>query len=173
MPEDYESNKAAFEKHMQENQGKEIDPSIAEQAEKEMQLGKNRGFRTEPEKEEPTKQQIADSYPAGELFKTDMSEQELNNAVEELTQAREIFARHINSGIPKFENGGDTTLFELEDILQNGSFESVEDLKNAMQVLNRYDFSGETSLFELPEQITESIKKYTTIAEHLHNKSGG
>ena len=89
-------------------------------------------------------------------------------AIQELAEAKEIFIYHLqNSDSPKFENVRETSLFNLEE---EAHFLSA-DLKVAIQTLAKYDFNSEVTLFDLPQEIEDTIKKYTTIKEHLHNKS--
>lgn len=166
MPRPSPEDLAAFEEHLKANAGKQINPAAEKAAKREMELGAKGGYAVYGD--EPDRRKIAASYPEGELLKTDMSEAELHRAVGELSGARNVFSGYLNNEtVPGFDTPRQTTLFDVEDRLE----ELPDDLAEALNVVSKYDFNGETSLFELPDDIENLVRKYRRIEQRLRDKT--
>ena len=122
-----------------------------------------RGYRATL-KDEPEKSDIIKSYPQGELLKTDMTKEELQKAVAELTEARQIITSFMKSPtVEGFDNLHEMTLFDLE----KSGLELPSEVNSAVGILAKYDFDGETNLWELPEEMKKIIEKDKLILENL------
>jgi hypothetical protein len=165
MPETNEAREA-FEKYLKENEGKPVSPIARDAARREMELGAKGGFAVYGD--EPDKRKLAESYPEGELYKTDMSELELGQEVTNLTNARNVVVGYLNNPtVPGFDHPKDTTILAVENL---GS-ELPKDLASAISNMSKNEIHADVLLYDIPQEIEEVIKKYTIIAEHLHNKA--
>ncbi|MDP3741385.1 MAG: hypothetical protein Q8R08_03620 [bacterium] len=165
MLEDYDAREA-FLQYLEENKDKPIDPRAEKAGKRELELGAKGGFAVYGD--EPDKKKKFAGAPEGELYKTDMTESELRQAVAELDQAKQVFVKHLDAqDLEDFRRARKLTLLELEE----NRLKLPADIVEAIHTLAKYDFEGEITLFNLPEAIDDQQRKYTRIADHLHNKS--
>lgn len=140
--------------------------SAANAARQELALGKKGGYPVYGE--EPNKHTQVQTYPEGELYKTELSETELERAVSELTEARQVLAGFLmQTRLPEFKNSKTATLLNLED-----NWEVLpESVNEARDTIVKYlDPDANTLLFDVPELIQEAIKKNQVILEHLRKQ---
>ena len=160
----------AFKKYLEANSGKPFNPAMTEAARSEIEGGRKSGYVIYGD--EPDKLKIAESFPEGELFKTELTIQELRQAIEELTVTRQIFVDYLNSLESKDQQAlkqklQTTTLFQFEDSLAA----LPEQVQAALSTVAKYGYDGDISMFNLPEELAETIHKEKIILEHLENKS--
>lgn len=107
--------------------------------------------------------------PEGELYKTDMNESELEQAIKQLTAARAVLTDFlVQSQNPAVANAKDTTLDEFEENLGNFPPPVAQAFNTVLKHLNP---ESDTVLFDLPELIKDNLQKYTIILEHLKKKA--
>jgi hypothetical protein len=154
----------AFEKYKKEKEetGVPIDPRAVTAGKREMELGEKGDFAVYAD--EPTRDKKIKSYPQGELLKTDMTKEELQKAVADLTLARQTITAFMEyPTVEGFDNLHKQTLFDLE---KSGP-ELPEDVSESVSILAKYDFDGDINLWELPEEIKKVIDKDTLILQNL------
>jgi hypothetical protein len=166
MPETQDPNEA-FKQYLKEKEGQPIDTGAVAAANRELAVGAKSDFavvRNEPDRE--TKMR---TYPKGHEFKTDMSEGELKKAVDELTSARQVIINHLehSKDIPILKNPEETSLYELEKRAE----ELPEDFAKAFQRIKiLLDPDGEMLLFDLPEEIKDTISNYKKALSGMQEK---
>lgn len=152
----------AFEKYKKEKDGQPIDPRAMAAGEREMELGKKGDYSVYGD--EVSKSEKIKSYPQCELLKTDMTKEELQKTVSELTEARQIITSFMESPtVEGFDNLHEMTLFDLE----KSGLELPDEVNSTVGILAKYDFDGEINLWELPEKMRKIIEKDKLLLENL------
>jgi hypothetical protein len=165
MLEEYDPKKR-FEEYRKEMEGQPIDPRAVGAGKRELELGRKGGFPVY--NDEPDKAAKFKGDPEGELFKTDLTAEELQEKISVLFKARENIISFLEKPtIENFEISRETTLFDLED----GQRGRVGELSQAISALAEHDFDGNIKLFDLPQEIRETIEKDGIILKHLKRQS--
>lgn len=167
MEGEYNSKEAFLKyKREQEEAGIPIDSRAIETGKKEMELGEKGGFPIYGD--EPDKKERFKNEPEGTLYKTNLTVEELEEEILGLTVARKTIVLFLEKpSIEDFEITRETTLFDLENKLIGQTGE----LNKAVSDLSKYNFDGDTTLFDLPEEIKRIIGKDTLTLEHLQRKT--
>lgn len=166
MEEEYDPRKR-FEEYLKENEGKPID-KLAEAAAK-IELSEGQKIDYAVYKDEPDRKTKFKGYPEGELYKTNLSKQELEDEILNLSEAKKIIISFLEKPIIEnedFKITRETTLFDLEEKLKEGGTL----ISKTVSDLAKYDFDGYIALYDLPQEIEERIKKEKIILEHLDRK---
>ncbi|MEK9180914.1 MAG: hypothetical protein AAB871_01630 [Patescibacteria group bacterium] len=160
------NNLESFKRYLEEQKGKPVDPRAVSAAQREMELGKKGDYPVY--RDEPGKEVRMKGHPEGKLFETDMTEEELGQAISKLEEARKALIDFLEKpNLPGFDNPKTVTLFYLED----QGVKLPKDISAATSTLAKYDFSGDLALFEVPEEINQVLERYTATLEHLKRKS--
>jgi hypothetical protein len=161
-----EDPRQAFEQYLKEQEGKSIDPRAVAAANMEMELGAKSDFAVV--KDEADRETRIKSYPKGHEFKTEMSEDELKEGIDALTLSYKVIVwniEHPSGGL--LDKPEDVSLYDLE----KHEKELPEDFREAFQtVVSWIDPEGEMTLFDLPEEIKETIVNYKKVLAGMQEK---
>ncbi len=170
-PEDLDAYQRYLDSLPKDEKGKinaPVDPAAKAHALRELELSAKGGFPVE--KDEPGREKTLESWPQGDLFVKDMTEPELVTAIDELKMARATVVKYMQTGnVLGFENKDQaqgTVLLDLED----RSAELPEDLRETISILAKYEFDGETNLYDLPAELEQKIMRFTVSLNHLHKQ---
>lgn len=155
-----------FEEYLKAKEGQPIDPQAEANAKRELELGEKGGFAVYGD--EPSKAEKFKNAPEGELFKTELTEPELEQKIQDLSVARAVIVNFLED--PTIDNADinrETSLFDLEEMAmgKDGSLEI------AVSDLAKHGFDGSTKLFDLPEAIKNEVDKDTIILNHIRRKA--
>jgi hypothetical protein len=166
-PEDL-SPQEAFLKYQKEMEGKPIHPRMVDAAKREIEQGRKGDFAVYGD--EPGKGELSRSYPKGELFRTNITENELEAEISGLSAARVAIASFLeNPAVAGFTNAKEFTLGDLNSALA----ELSPEVARAVSTLTKYHFDNKEPLYEIPETIAQAIEKNTATLEYLRRLSSG
>lgn len=159
----------AYEQYLSEVGNAPIDPKVAKREQGILENAKSR--RYEPRiYQDPSKEDVINSLPEGELYITGMARPELRSRLKKLTTAKRVFIQHLNpkqSQEPGLDNPRGTALLWIKDNSDN----LPQDFVRAFQIIMKYvEPDMQTKLFDLPEMVEEFIQRYTLTLEHIDRK---
>jgi|GEM_PF-2079004 hypothetical protein len=155
-----------FLEYLAANEGKPIDPAVAGAARQELAQGEKTDFKFDTGVSDHEADAI--NYPEGSLFKTDIPDNELSEAVEKLKDARKTLIDGLTiEPVPElFRDPQHVTFGELE----GNAATLPEATRNALNVVGRYAKIGpETSLYDVPDLIKDFLLKLDAIETHRDN----
>ncbi len=155
-----------FLEYLAANEGKPIDPAVAGAARQELAQGEKTDFEFDTKASDHEVGAV--NYPEGSLFKTDIPDGELSEAIEKLKDARKILIDGLTvEPVPElFRDPQHVTFGELEE----NSAILPEATRNALEIIGRYAKIGpEISLYDMPDLIKDFLRKLDAIETHRDN----